>query len=694
MIKKLYTEKPDLGKGRVGPPLGTPQIRSASRQSIFGRVDRFPARPYTASVDSNPDLLPSLRRYWGYDAFRPMQERIVRSLTGGRDVCVIMPTGGGKSLCYQLPAAISAGKTVIVISPLIALMQDQVAQLGQMGIPSALLNSSLSSAQQSEVIRKARAGAYRLLYLSPERLARQDTIEWLRGVPILFFAIDEAHCISEWGHEFRPEYRQMSRLRIHFPDRPIAAFTASATQRVRHDIIRQLELRDPHKYIASFHRPNLRYVVRESDGRSQMDLLVNALRSYGDENCIVYAPTIARVESTVDHLQENGISAIAYHGQMDAADRRRNQERWMADEVRVMVGTIAFGLGINKAAVRAVIHLSLPKSIEQYYQEAGRAGRDGLPADCVLLWQKRDAGLLAHFIGQINDAQEKERAWQRYHEIRGFVESNICRHRRICTHFGETPKWTTCEACDVCGSEPEWLSEAVAQARPSRRRSKSRPVPAAPSRENVPVQRPSLAARKAQTSTDVDPALREFFREWRRETSKQQNVPAYVVMHDTTLDEICRMRPNNRDALLGVPGIGERKAELYGEHILDALRRFRAGSRAAPAPEKKIKPADETIALLREGKTLDEIATIRGRRRSTIVSMVSDLVERGLAEFQPAWVDQDRQAKIEAACAKAGLDKLATIKEALPPDFTFDEIRLVVAALRRRGGEQSFAASR
>jgi len=548
-------------------------------------MDRTLPEFYTHSVSSQLDLQTPLRRYWGYDAFRPLQENIVRSLLAGRDTCVVMPTGGGKSLCYQLPAAMSPDKTVVVISPLIALMEDQVAQLGQMGIPAALLNSSISAVQQSRVIDKARAGGYRLLYLSPERLTREDTNDWLKGVPVLFFAIDEAHCISEWGHEFRPEYRQLSSLRAHFPDRAIAAFTASATQRVRHDIIRQLELRDPHKYIASFHRPNLRYVVRACDASSQTELLLRAMRSYGNENIIVYAPTIAKVESTVDLLQDNGIPAIAYHGQMNAADRRRNQERWMADEVRVMVGTIAFGLGINKAAVRAVIHLSLPKSIEQYYQEAGRAGRDGLSADCVLLWQKKDAGLHAYFIGEINDPEEKERAWQRYHEIRGFVESGICRHLRVCGHFGENKKWASCGACDVCGYEPAWLSAPVEEFRPRRKRSKPRSVsPPAPAPAKRPWEPPSPAPALLQEVSLVDPNLREFLREWRRETAREQNVPAYIVMHDTTLDEICQVRPRSIDGLLQVSGIGERKAELYGRQILDVLERFREGARTAGAP--------------------------------------------------------------------------------------------------------------
>jgi ATP-dependent DNA helicase RecQ len=496
----------------------------------------------------------ALKKYWGYDAFRPKQEAIVRDILAGRDVCVVMPTGGGKSLCYQLPAALQTDKTAIVVSPLIALMQDQVAQLRQMGISAAVLNSSQGWNEQRTTEQRAESGEFRLLYLSPERLAKREMIVWLQKLPIAFFVIDEAHCISEWGHEFRPEYRQLKLLRDEFPTKPIAAFTASATRRVRHDIIEQLQLKEPGKFIASFHRPNLNYQVQECDAHTQEELLLAILKRHKGSPVIVYSPTIKRVESTIEDLKEVGIAAIGYHAKMEAAERRKSQERWMEDGVNVLVGTVAFGLGINKPDVRAVVHLSLPKSVEQYYQEAGRAGRDGKRSDCFLLWRKQDTALLVHFIKQIGDEEEQERAWQRYRDITGFVASRECRHKRICAHFGESVGWQKCGACDICLGNSAKLPAEPAGIALSEKRKRDR--------------KPKTANTSAKTPVTVDPRLLEALKAWRLSRARTDKVSAFVIFHDSVLAEISSAKPRTLEGLYSIKGIGENKLARYGEEIL------------------------------------------------------------------------------------------------------------------------------
>jgi ATP-dependent DNA helicase RecQ len=505
----------------------------------------------------------ALKKYWGYDEFRPKQEAIVRDVLAGRDVCVVMPTGGGKSLCYQLPAVLQDGKTAIVVSPLIALMQDQVAQLAQMGIPAAVLNSSQDRNQSRDARRSAEAGELRLLYVSPERLALQEMRRWLAQVPVSFFAIDEAHCISEWGHEFRPDYRNLKLLRAEFPGKPIAAFTASATRHVRHDIIEQLQLRDPGKFIASFHRQNLNYQVIACNSRTQQAQLLEILRKHEGESAIVYSPTKNKVGEIVEMLEDEGISAIGYHAGLDANERRENQERWMNDEADVLVGTIAFGLGINKGPVRAVIHLSLPKSIEQYYQEAGRAGRDGKPSDCVLLWQVQDQILIKHFIGKMQDEAEKKRSQECFRQIQRFVEARKCRHRQICEHFGETVRWEKCGACDVCLGTSRPLP-ATDTTKAAARQAKRTEMAAAPK-----VRKPKKPRPMPQ---NLDARLLEALKAWRLQRSRADKVPAFVILHDSTLEHICVLRPGSLQQLRRVPGIGEAKLERYGSDILGVLR--------------------------------------------------------------------------------------------------------------------------
>src|SRR5579883_2781238 len=394
----------------------------------------------------------TLKQYFGYTSFWEGQRQVIEQVLDGRDAFVLMPTGGGKSLTYQLPALLLPGLTV-VISPLIALMQDQVERLRANGIPATFINSSLSAAERSAREYAAINGRLKLLYVAPERLMTSDFLALLERaeatIGLSLLAVDEAHCVSEWGHDFRPEYRQLGRLRARHPDVPMLALTATATERVRADILEQLRLNDPYPHVASFNRPNLYYEVRAKSRGSYRELL-KILSEYENESVIIYCQTRNNVDDLSAALVQDGIRALPYHAGLSTDERAENQERFIRDDVPVLVATIAFGMGIAKPDVRAVIHFDLPRNLEGYYQESGRAGRDGLPAQCILFYSAGDRAKLNYIVGRREDLYEQRLAQHQLQQIAAYGESAECRRSILLSYFGEVYGRDNCGNCDNC----------------------------------------------------------------------------------------------------------------------------------------------------------------------------------------------------------------------------------------------------
>ena len=399
---------------------------------------------------SELDLL--LKRTFGYGSFRPLQREICEATLAGRDVFALLPTGGGKSLCFQIPALTRGGLTVVV-SPLIALMKDQVDQLQASGVAATFLNSTLDADEARSRLRGLHRHEYRLLYVAPERLMLDGWIENLKKWNVTCVAIDEAHCVSEWGHDFRPEYRQISKLRDALPDVPLMALTATATTRVRHDIVTHLKLRQPEVFVASFNRPNLTYRVVPKD--QPLKQIIDFVRKREADSGIIYCASRATAERVAEALAGRGFSARPYHAGLDAAERGRNQEQFLRDDTRIICATIAFGMGINKPNVRWVIHHDLPKNVEGYYQETGRAGRDGLPSDCLLLFSAGDIAKQTHFLDEITNEQERDLARAQLRKIVHYAESAGCRRIELLDYFGEKFPFDNCGSCDNCAEPRE-----------------------------------------------------------------------------------------------------------------------------------------------------------------------------------------------------------------------------------------------
>ncbi len=387
-----------------------------------------------------------LRKYFGYSSFRPLQKEIITDILNGKDVFVLMPTGAGKSICYQVPALLSDGLT-IVVSPLISLMKDQVDGMRQNGIACAYLNSSLSRKDQDAIYTQLLANKIKLLYVAPERLMQNAFVEFLQKLRVSSFAIDEAHCISEWGHDFRPEYKDLKFLKQFFPEVSIMALTATATDRVRVDIVKTLRLQDAQTFTASFNRPNLSYTVLPKKGVSEQ--ILEYIKRHHDESGIIYCQSREKVDRLTEKLNKNGIKALSYHAGQDARTRQKHQEAFIKEDVDVIVATIAFGMGIDKPNVRFVIHADLPSNLERYYQETGRAGRDGLPSECLLFYSYADKSAIEFFIRK-KSIVEQEISKRLLKKMVEFAETKTCRRKLLLSYFSESFSHDNCKSCDNC----------------------------------------------------------------------------------------------------------------------------------------------------------------------------------------------------------------------------------------------------
>ena len=508
----------------------------------------------------------ALKTYFGYDAFRGGQEPVIDTLLSGRDALAIMPTGAGKSVCYQVPALLLPGIT-LVISPLVSLMRDQVTQLVQMGVPAAFLNSSLTFRQYLLALSRAKEGRYKIIYVAPERLETEGFLDFACHADISLVAVDEAHCISQWGQDFRPSYLHIPAFLEKLGRRPpLGAFTATATPEVREDIEKLLGLRDPLRVTTGFDRKNLYFEVQEpADKRSA---LLELVRSRPDKCGIVYCSTRKTVEEVCGLLQEAGVSATRYHAGLEPEERQRNQEDFLYDRARVMVATNAFGMGIDKSDVRYVIHYNMPKDLESYYQEAGRAGRDGQPARCTLLYSGTDVRTIRFFIDKEREAdnglpadvkaEAARKAEERLKYMTFYSTTQHCLRGFLLQYFGEAaPK--KCGNCSCCLAAEQ---EAQLQVEYARRR-------AAQSADRL--EKPRRAKPAAGSLSEADEKLLNALYAVRKRLAGKQNLPAFMVFNDATLREMAEKKPMSIDELLNISGVGEKKAARYGNAFLRVI---------------------------------------------------------------------------------------------------------------------------
>jgi len=711
-----------------------------------------------------------LKHKFGYDSFRLEQQYAIQHILDGKDCLVLMPTGGGKSICYQIPALLFDGLTVVV-SPLISLMKDQVDALRANGIWAAYLNSSQSLSEQNQIMREAAAGQLKLLYVAPERLLQQGEVflSFLRDANVSLFAIDEAHCISSWGHDFRPEYMQLARLKHLFPSIPIVALTATADKMVRKDILEKLDLRQPVTFISSFNRVNIRYYVEPK--KNFYDRLVDYLDKRKEESGIIYCLSRAGTESLAEDLRKDGFNALAYHAGIEKGAREKAQERFIRDEVKIIVATIAFGMGIDKPNVRFVVHADLPKNIEGYYQETGRAGRDGLQSEALLYFSMGDVIKMKKFVTIDDNPEQSKILTRKLDQMAKFAQLTTCRRKYLLNYFDEqAPEF--CGSCDVCLSKYDLIDGTVIaqkalsavyrlnqsfgmnyvidflrgskseKIREEHKALKTYGVGQDISKEDWQTYMRDLIAKgylyqtedefpkikltnasddilKGRTTIQLvktktvqesprssaseaelsyEKGLYNELKELRKTIADSANVPAYIILGDSTLIEIAAYLPQSLDEMRRISGFGDVKIQRFGKEFLNVVIHYaklrglvsRIDQKRVKRERKATRPVKTengyqttnqvSLDMHRQGMSVAEIAESRKMSPVTIAGHLAKFIESGDLRVED-FVSRTKIDQIRNLIDKHGYMYLKTLKENATSDITYDDLRYVVSSI-------------